>query len=60
VKNHRLKRFLIRGGVIIYPTESCFGIGCDPNNIHAINKIKVLKKRNIKKIFYSFPHPLNN
>ncbi|MEK9932052.1 MAG: L-threonylcarbamoyladenylate synthase [Methylophilaceae bacterium] len=51
MKNHRLKRFLIRGGVIIYPTESCFGIGCDPKNIHAINKIMVLKKRNIKKNF---------
>ncbi|MEE2770434.1 MAG: L-threonylcarbamoyladenylate synthase [Pseudomonadota bacterium] len=33
------------GKVIAYPTESCFGLGCDPNNSQAINDIYELKSR---------------
>lgn len=51
MKNHRLKRFVLNGGIVLYPTESCFGIGCDPSNFLSIQKIKLLKKRNIKKNF---------
>ena len=40
MKNQRLNRFIRRGGIIAYPTESCFGLGCDPKNRKAINKIK--------------------
>lgn len=32
-------------GLIAYPTESVFGIGCDPDCEHAIEKILALKKR---------------
>jgi L-threonylcarbamoyladenylate synthase len=28
----RIRAFLKRGGVIAYPTESCYGLGCDPRN----------------------------
>ena len=35
------------GKVIAYPTESCFGLGCDPDNENALNKILILKKRSI-------------
>lgn len=34
-----------RGGVIAYPTESCYGLGCDPRNRHAVLKILRLKGR---------------
>lgn len=33
------------GGIIAYPTESCFGLGCDPRNYRAIIKLLRLKKR---------------
>ena len=32
-------------GVIAYPTESVFGLGCDPDCEHAIEKILTLKQR---------------
>lgn len=33
------------GGVIAYPTESCFGLGCDPLNRQAVARILAIKKR---------------
>ncbi len=33
------------GGVIAYPTEAVFGLGCDPDNIDAITKLLKIKKR---------------
>ncbi|MDA0987106.1 MAG: L-threonylcarbamoyladenylate synthase [Bacteroidetes bacterium] len=36
---------LLSGGVIIYPTDTIYGIGCDATNLNAINKIYSLKKR---------------
>jgi len=35
------------GGVIAYPTESVFGLGCDPLNEQAVYKILQLKNRSI-------------
>ena len=37
------------GGVIAYPTESVWGLGCDPNNAHAVRRILHLKKRPVEK-----------
>ena len=37
------------GGVIAYPTESIFGLGCDPNNPKAVTKLLKLKQRLAKK-----------
>lgn len=45
-KLREIKRHLRNGGVIAYPTESCYGFGCDPFNYLAINKIIHLKGRN--------------
>ena len=45
MKNQRLNRFIRQGGIIAYPTESCFGLGCDPKNRKAIKKIIKIKKR---------------
>jgi len=36
---------LSTGGLILYPTDTIWGIGCDPTNAKAIDKIFALKKR---------------
>ena len=33
------------GGIILYPTDTIWGIGCDATNENAINKIYEIKKR---------------
>jgi len=38
-----------KGGTIIYPTETSYGLGCDGTNPKAIRKIFRIKKRNISK-----------
>lgn len=40
-----LQHFLKSGGVIAYPTESIFGLGCDPTNRRAVQRILRLKGR---------------
>lgn len=42
---------LKKGGVIAYPTDTYYGIGCDIMNKKAIEKIYQLKQRNKKKPF---------
>lgn len=37
---------LHRGATIAHPTESCWGLGCDPHNPQAIRQLLRLKKRN--------------
>jgi L-threonylcarbamoyladenylate synthase len=39
------------GGIIAYPTEAVFGLGCDPDNDVAINKLLSLKQRSKDKGF---------
>lgn len=41
----RIRAYLRRGGVIAYPTESCYGLGCDPRNRNAVERILRLKNR---------------
>jgi L-threonylcarbamoyladenylate synthase len=36
---------LIKGGVILYPTDTIWGLGCDATNQDAIEKIYKIKKR---------------
>ena len=36
---------LQQGGVIAYPTEAVYGLGCDPENIQAVKKLVELKQR---------------
>lgn len=40
---------LQQGEVIAYPTEGVFGVGCDPDNVTAIDKLLALKQRPIDK-----------
>lgn len=37
---------LKQGGIILYPTDTIWGIGCDATNFKAIEKIYKLKQRN--------------
>lgn len=46
---HKIHKHLKNGGVIAYPTESCYGFGCDPHNHKAINKIIRIKGRSKSK-----------
>ena len=36
------------GGVILYPTDTIWGLGCDATNRDAIEKLNSIKKRNSK------------
>ncbi|MCD6366354.1 MAG: Sua5/YciO/YrdC/YwlC family protein [Bacteroidales bacterium] len=36
---------LRRGGTILYPTDTVWGIGCDATNIEVINRVNAIKNR---------------
>lgn len=40
-----IARHLAQGGLIAYPTESCYGLGCDPANRAAVQRLLRLKQR---------------
>ncbi|MBI5332100.1 MAG: Sua5/YciO/YrdC/YwlC family protein [Candidatus Aenigmarchaeota archaeon] len=41
----RITKILKKGGIITYPTETCYGIGADATNQQAVTKIYKIKKR---------------
>ena len=41
----RCLEILHKGGIILYPTDTIWGIGCDATNSEAVDKIIVLKQR---------------
>ena len=43
------RRTLLDGGVIAYPTEAVWGLGCDPHNDTAVNKLLEIKQRDASK-----------
>lgn len=42
---HTAFEIIQNGGIILYPTDTVWGIGCDATNIEAVAKIYALKKR---------------
>ena len=42
-------KVLSEGGIILYPTDTIWGIGCDATNDEAVKKIFLLKKRSESK-----------
>ena len=44
-----LRAHLKRGGLIAYPTESCYGLGCDPRSPRALKRLIDLKGRSAAK-----------
>ena len=45
----RAARIVLEGGVIAYPTEAVFGIGCLPLNQDALERIVSIKRRDARK-----------
>jgi L-threonylcarbamoyladenylate synthase len=45
VLNRAIAAHLKCGGLIAYPTESCYGLGCDPDNRQAVLRLLKLKQR---------------
>ena len=41
----KVRAHLKGGGLIAYPTESCYGLGCDPRNGRAVQRLLRLKQR---------------
>jgi L-threonylcarbamoyladenylate synthase len=39
------------GGVIAYPTDTIYGLGCDPYNAEAVERINIIKQRPLNKQF---------
>lgn len=46
-----IKNVLDNGGVILFPTDTIWGLGCDVHNIEAIDKVYNIKKRPKNKSF---------
>jgi len=46
---HTAARWIRSGGVIAYPTEAVFGLGCDPANPNAVERVLTLKNRSWRK-----------
>ena len=45
---------LKKGGLVIYPTDTIYGLGCDIHNNKALEKIALLKGVKIEKATFSF------
>lgn len=41
------RQYLAQGKIIAYPTEAVYGLGCDPFNQQAVEKLLVLKQRSV-------------
>ena len=48
---HSIVSTVREGGIVLYPTDTVWGIGCDPFNLAAINKVFDVKQRNREKSF---------
>ncbi|MCF7569453.1 threonylcarbamoyl-AMP synthase [Sabulilitoribacter arenilitoris] len=52
---------LKRGGLIIYPTDTVYGLGCDITNLKALERVAKIKQIKLEKANFSFVcHDLSN
>ncbi len=49
IRLREARRALRAGGVVAYPTEAVWGLGCDPLNGDAVNRLLALKRRSWQK-----------
>jgi L-threonylcarbamoyladenylate synthase len=42
-------KILLQGGVVAYPTEAVWGLGCDPFDLESVNELLQLKERPVNK-----------
>jgi L-threonylcarbamoyladenylate synthase len=45
----RAAEILLRGGIIAYPTEGVFGLGCLPDDVEAVERLLEVKRRDTRK-----------
>ncbi len=45
----KASQIINKGGIVIFPTDTVYGIGCNPYNKEAVEKIYDIKSRNISK-----------
>lgn len=50
----RVVEVLRKGGLVIYPTDTVYGLGCDITNTKALEKIAWIKKVKLEKANWSF------
>ena len=50
----KIVKVLQSGGLIIYPTDTVYGLGCDITNTKALEKIARLKGVKLEKANFSF------
>ena len=48
IQLRRAAQVVRAGGVIAYPTEGVFGLGCDPEDVNAVEKILSIKQRPVR------------
>ena len=53
----RIVNVLRKGGLIIYPTDTVYGLGCDITNSRALEKIARIKGVKLAKANWSFICP---
>lgn len=53
-------RILKSGGIILYPTDTIWGLGCDATNQEAVEKLFALKKRPDSKAMISLVDSVNS
>lgn len=46
---HAAARAIQAGGIVAYPTEAVYGLGCDPRNETAVRRLLALKRRPLHK-----------
>ncbi|MGV8075648.1 MAG: L-threonylcarbamoyladenylate synthase [Syntrophobacteraceae bacterium] len=59
-KIKKVVEVLLKGGIIVYPTDTYYGIGCDLFNKDAIERIYQLKRRSRHQPFSFMCHDLKN
>lgn len=42
-------KVIMRGGIAVFPTDTVYGIGCDPRNVESVRRIYTIKSRNPSK-----------
>lgn len=46
----KANKIIKQGGIIIFPTDTIYGIGCDPYNKNAVKRIYDIKRRDTSKL----------
>lgn len=55
----KASQIINQGGIIVYPTDTVYGIGCNPYNKTSVKKIYEIKSRNISKSLPILTHSID-